>query len=276
VRRGKHRVTKEKVAIKIMSKKRMSEEDVAAMQNEIEIMRQVNHPNIVNMTAVYEDKSYYCLVMELMQGGELFDHIITKQNFSEAEAHKFMVPLFDAVMYCHDMGIVHRDLKPENLLFGTKDLVNATIKISDFGLARYISTDRLATTTCGTPGYVAPEILKKQSYDHRCDYWSMGVVMFIMLSGTPPFYHDNNFDLYEIIKTGKYDFGAPAWEDVSAEAKNLLKGLLRVDPDDRLTQEQIKSDPWIRGEFTKPLNKNLNVLESMKLWNTSRKMGKDF
>jgi len=139
----------------------MSEEDVAAMQNEIEIMRSVNHPNIVNMTAVYEDKSYYCLVMELMQGGELFDHIITKQNFSEAEAHKFMVPLFDAVMYCHDMGIIHRDLKPENLLFGTKDLDDATIKISDFGLARYISNDHLATTTCGTPGYVAPEILKK-------------------------------------------------------------------------------------------------------------------
>jgi len=211
VRKGKHRETKQRVAIKIMSKKRMNEEDVAAMQNEVEIMRKVDHPNIVNLEAVYEDKAHYCLVMELMQGGELFDHIITKQNFSEQEAHKFMVPLFDAMMYCHDMGIVHRDLKPENLLFGSKDLTNSSIKISDFGLARFISSESLATTTCGTPGYVAPEILKKQVYDHRCDYWSMAVVMFIMLSGTPPFYDENQFDLFEIIKTGKYDFAAPAW-----------------------------------------------------------------
>ena len=143
------------------------------------------------MSAVYEDEARYCLVMELMQGGELFDHIITKQNFSEQEAHKFMVPLFDAMMYCHDLGIVHRNLKPENLLFGTKDLTSATIKISNFGLARHISSEELATTTCGTPGYMAPEILNNEKYDYRCDYWSMGVVMFIMLSGTPPFYHDN-------------------------------------------------------------------------------------
>ena len=189
----------------------MSEEDVAAMQNEIEIMRQVNHPNIVSMSAVYEDKAHYCLVMELMRGGELFDHIITKQNFSEQEAHKFMVPLFDAMMYCHDMGIVHRDLKPENLLFGSKDLTNGTIKISDFGLARFISSEHLATTTCGSPGYVAPEILKKMSYDHRCDYWSMAVVMFLMLCGTLPFFNDNTFEMFEIIKTGKYDFEDPAW-----------------------------------------------------------------
>ena len=102
-----------------------------------------------------------------------------------------MVPLFDAMMYCHDLGIVHRNLKPENLLFGTKDLTSATIKISNFGLARHTSSEELATTTCGTPGYMAPEILNNEKYDYRCDYWSMGVVMFIMLSGTPPFYHDN-------------------------------------------------------------------------------------
>merc|ERR1719469_850989 len=275
VRKGKHRETKEKVAIKIMSKKKMNEEDVAALQNEIEIMRQVNHPNIVNMSAVYEDKAHHCLVMELMQGGELFDHIITKTNFSEQEAHKFMVPLFDAMMYCHDMGIVHRDLKPENLLFCSKDLSNATIKISDFGLARYISSADLATTTCGTPGYVAPEILKKTVYDHRCDYWSMAVVMFIMLSGTPPFFDDNQFELFEIIKTGKYSFDAPAWADVSEEAKNLIKGLLVVNPDHRMTKEQIKYDPWIRGDFAKS-SKKLNILESMRTWNVSRRCAKDF
>lgn len=154
----------------------MNEEDIAAMQNEIEILRTVDHPNIVNMTAVYEDHAHYCLVMELMQGGEvshkkqlqltlllfqLFDHIIQKSTFSEVEAHKVMVPLFDALIYCHDLGIVHRDLKPDNLLFNVKDLDKATIKISDFGLARYVTSEQLASTTCGTPGYVAPEILSR-------------------------------------------------------------------------------------------------------------------
>lgn len=215
----------------------MSAEDVAYMQNEVDIMKKVNHPNIVRMTAVYEDVQHYCMIMELMQGGELFDHIISKTTFSESEAHKVIVPLFDAVMYCHDLGIVHRDIKPENLLFDNKDLSKSTIKISDFGLARYITSEQLATTTCGTPGYVAPEILWKKGYDHRCDYWSMAVVMFIMLSGTPPFYHEDNFELFEIIKQGKYNFDCPAWKDVSDEAKDLITGLLRVKPDDRLSQE---------------------------------------
>lgn len=173
--------------------------------------------------------------MELMQGGELFDHIIEKETFSEELAQKIMAPLFDAVIYCHDLGIVHRDIKPENLLFDSKDLSKATVKISDFGLARYISNETLATTTCGTPGYVAPEILHKTAYDSRCDFWSLAVVMFILLSGTPPFYHEDNFELFEIIKKGDYDFGAPAWNEVSSEAKDLIKKLLVIDPNQRIS-----------------------------------------
>ena len=113
-----------------------------------------------------------------------------------------MAPIFDAVIYCHELGIVHRDIKPENLLLTKKDVDQAIVKISDFGLARYIdpTQNSLATTTCGTPGYVAPEVLIKKPYDHRCDYWSLAVVMFIMLSGTPPFYHEDNFELFELIK----------------------------------------------------------------------------
>lgn len=164
--------------------------------------------------------------MELMQGGELFDHIIEKETFAEEHAQAIMVPLFDAVMYCHDLGIIHRDLKPENLLFDKKDLTKATLKVSDFGLARFVSSNDLATTTCGTPGYVAPEILRKTAYDHRCDYWSLGIVLFILLSGTPPFYHEDNFELFEIIKKGTYAFDAPAWKDVSDEGKSMISGLL--------------------------------------------------
>ena len=150
-----------------------------------------------------------------------------------------MTPLFDAVFYCHSLGIIHRDLKPENLLLDNRDLEKATIKISDFGLARFVTEETLATTTCGTPGYVAPEVLSLQPYDNRCDYWSLAVVMFIILSGSPPFYHADNFELFEIIKRGKFTFAAPAWAEVSEEAKDLIRRLLVRNPEQRLSMEEI-------------------------------------
>ena len=188
-------------------------------------------------------------------------------------AQKIMAPVFDAVIYCHERDIIHRDIKPENLLLSGKNLDDSIIKISDFGLARYINagTEQLSTTTCGTPGYVAPEILNKKPYDQRCDYWSLAVVLFIMLSGTPPFYHEDNFELFEIIKQGKFDFDAPAWKMISAEAKDLITRLLITDPDQRITAEEIRTHPWISGEH-KAEKKNLNTLEAMKGWNTKRKL----
>lgn len=113
-----------------------------------------------------------------------------------------MVPVFEAVIYCHAQGIVHRDIKPENLLLSEKDISQAIVKVTDFGLARSVSIDDLATTTAGTPGYVAPEIVEKKPYDHRCDYWSLAVTLFVLLSGTPPFFHEDNFELFEMIKDG--------------------------------------------------------------------------
>jgi len=160
-----------------------------------------------------------------------------------------MVPLFDAVIYCHGLGIVHRDLKPENLLLDSKNLENSTIKISDFGLARFLSKSQLATTTAGTPGYVAPEIIACDPYDSRCDYWSLGVVLFLMLSGTPPFYHPDHMELFELIKRGNFTFDAVTWNQVSDEAKDFIKGLLVVDPDQRFTSVEILAHPWFLGEF---------------------------
>jgi calcium/calmodulin-dependent protein kinase I len=183
----------------------MSKEDQEAVKQEIAILETLSHPNIVTMKENFEDDGHYCLVMELMEGGELFDMIIEKNHFNETEANKVMVPLFDAVIEAHKLGIVHRDLKPENLLLSDKDLNKATVKISDFGLARYVCPDNnvLASTTCGTPGYVAPEILEdEKKYDTRVDFWSLGVVMYIMLSGQPPFFHEDNFELFEMIKDG--------------------------------------------------------------------------
>lgn len=148
------------------------------------------------------------------------------------------------------MGIIHRDIKPENLLFSSKDLSQGVIKVSDFGLARFISEEKMATTTCGTPGYVAPEIVAQQPYKEACDFWSLGVVLFILLSGTPPFYDEDNFALFEKIKRCEYSFGAPSWATISPEAKDFISKLLVADQNARLNGDQIMNHPWILGQVT--------------------------
>jgi len=174
-----------------------------------------------------------------MNGGELFDQILQKERFTEAEARDIVAPIFDALIYCHNLGIIHRDIKPENLLFNTTDLTQAIVKVSDFGLARFIDEEKLelATTTCGTPGYVAPEILNQRPYNASVDYWSVGVVLFILLSGSPPFYDEDNFALFEKIKRCDYNFNAPSWASISAEAKDFISKLLVADPNVRLSPE---------------------------------------
>lgn len=253
------------MAIKILSKRKMNEEDIAGMQNEISILTQIDHPNVVKLVDTYEDKSHYCLIMELMQGGELFEVIMQREKLEEADVHNLMVPIFDAVIHCHSQGIVHRDIKPENLLLSDKNLEDALVKIADFGLARSVSIDDLATTTAGTPGYVAPEVILKQPYDQRCDYWSLAVTLFVMLSGTPPFFHEDNYELFELIKSGNYGFDAPAWKNVSNEAKDFIAGLIKVNPEERMTVELIQAHPWYTGEYkTKGALSQLKNLRNLK------------
>mgnify|MGYP006114861495 FL=1 len=211
VKKAKNRATGERFAVKVLSKKKMSEEDKLAMQTEIDILKQVDHPNVVKLIDVFEDERHWCLVMELMQGGELFDQILEKEFFSEDEARQACKAIIEAIDYCHKQGIVHRDIKPENLLLQSKDLGITSLKIADFGLARLLQENSMASTTCGTPGYVAPEVLMQQPYGKECDYWSIGVVTFILLSGTPPFYEEDNFALFEQIKACKYDFEVETW-----------------------------------------------------------------
>lgn len=129
----------------------------------------------------------------------------------------------------------------------------------------------MASTTCGTPGYVAPEVLFKKPYDHRCDIWALGVVLFIMLSGTPPFYHPDNFELFELIKTGEYTFDAPAWAQVSQEGKDLICRLLTVDPNQRITAEELRAHKWITGDF-KITENQVNVLQKLRDWNSKRRL----
>ena len=160
VKKAKNRASGLRFAVKVLSKKKMNDEDKASTKTEIDILKQMDHPNVVKLVDVFEDERHWCLVMELMEGGELFDQILEKEYFSEAEARDATKSIVDAIMYCHSLGVVHRDIKPENLLLQSKEGGIASLKIADFGLARLLPQESsTASTTCGTPGYVAPEVL---------------------------------------------------------------------------------------------------------------------
>lgn len=181
--------------------------------------------------------------MELMNGGELFDRIVEKEAYSEKEAASTIKPIVDAIRYCHENGIIHRDLKPENLLYESEESTSI-IKITDFGLARFVQ-EELATTACGTPGYIAPEIVEGKGYGKEVDYWSIGIILYIMLCGFPPFYDDNNQKLFEAITSCKYEFPSPYFDKVSDAAKDLISKILVRDPKERLNADQILSHQWI-------------------------------
>lgn len=269
VRKGIKKSTNTEVAIKIIDKSTLEKDDQLALQTEVEILSQIDHPNIVKLFEVYDEKSKFYMIMEVMEGGELFDRIVEKDHYSEKEAADTMRPIVDAIRYCHTMGIAHRDLKPENLLYASKD-PNSIIKITDFGLARIYSNE-LMTTACGTPGYVAPEVLEGKGYDVSVDYWSIGVILYVMLCGFPPFYEETNEKLFEKIKTGSFEFPSPQWDEISEYAKDLISKLLTVDPKTRLNADQILAHPWIVGDVTP--RKNLpTVSQRIKELNARRRL----
>lgn len=231
-------------AVKIIDKTKLDKEDEDALKVEVDILQTVQHPNIVVLRQVYDTPKVFYMVMELMTGGELFDRIVEKEKYTEAEASAVVFKLAGAIKYCHDMGIVHRDLKPENLLYASKS-PDSDIKIADFGLAKLLKESDMMATACGTPGYVAPEILQGGPYTDKVDIWSLGVITYILLCGFPPFYDENNAVLFSQIKAGAFDFPSPYWDGVSATAKDFILKLLVVDPTRRLTAQQMLEHPWV-------------------------------
>lgn len=224
----------------------MGESELENLYNELNIMSIVDHPNIVRVYEYFECHGVVFIVMELMMGGELFDRIVQYEHYTERQASDSFKPIVDAVRYCHTLGIVHRDLKPENLLYCNYE-DNALIKVSDFGLARYIITKDMLFTACGTPNYVAPEIIGGTGYDSKVDCWSLGVILYVMLCGFPPFYDEDNQKLFDLIKNAEYDFPSPYWDSISENAKDLIRKLLLVDKEKRLTVDQILKHPWLTG-----------------------------
>ncbi|CAD8087970.1 unnamed protein product [Paramecium sonneborni] len=272
VKRAKKKSNGEMYAVKIINKDNLSNEDLQALQTEVEILTQIDHPNVVKLYEIYEDDTNFYMVLELMTGGELFERIVEKDHYSEKEAAATLRPIIDALSYCHKMGIAHRDLKPENLLYSSKD-PGALLKVSDFGLARFIANDEVMMTQCGTPGYVAPEILSGHGYSEAIDFWSVGVILYIMLCGFPPFYDEDNDKLFKIIKTGQFSFPSPYWDSISNEAKDLIKGLLTVDPTKRYGTEKILKHPWLVNNTAKSIPNIQNKMKEFYGSATMKKMG---
>lgn len=239
------KATGDKYAVKCIKKTMVEGEDIKLLRREIKIMKRVNHPNILKLYEVFEDEDEFFLVMELVNGKELFEKIVEKGQYSEKDAAHIVKQIVSAVMYLHEQGIAHRDLKPENLL-SAGDEETETIKIADFGFSKNFGEEKLMTS-CGSPGYVAPEVLTCESYDKAVDMWSVGVIIYILLCGYPPFYADNAPMLFKKIMDVKYDFDDPSWDDVSEDAKNLIRHLLVKEPGDRYTAQQCLEDPWVSG-----------------------------
>mmetsp|Transcript_41034 Transcript_41034/g.102035 ORF Transcript_41034/g.102035 Transcript_41034/m.102035 type:complete len:352 (-) Transcript_41034:666-1721(-) len=246
VRLGIHRQTGEKVAVKIIEKPSGSK--IAMLKAEVDILTKCDHPNVVNMYAVYETETHLFLCLELLTGGELFDRIISKGHYSEEDGRKLTITLVEAITYLHSLGIAHRDLKPENLLL-KDDKEDALIKVTDFGLSKIFADDLagevVMKTACGTPGYVAPEVLTKDTYSEQVDLWSIGVIVYILLCGFPPFYGDNDAQMFKKIKSGTYKFLTPYWDPISQEAKDFVAKLLVVDPKKRMTAADALKHPWL-------------------------------
>ncbi|XP_045124343.1 calcium/calmodulin-dependent protein kinase type 1 isoform X2 [Portunus trituberculatus] len=249
------------VAIKIIDKKALKgKED--SLENEIKVLRRLTHPNIVQLLETFEDKHKVYLVMELVTGGELFDRIVEKGSYTEKDAADLIRQVLEAVDYMHEQGVVHRDLKPENLLYFSQD-EDSKIMISDFGLSKMEDSGIMATA-CGTPGYVAPEVLAQKPYGKAVDVWSIGVIAYILLCGYPPFYDENDANLFAQILKGEFEFDSPYWDEISDSAKDFIRQLMCVDVERRFTCKQSLNHPWISGNAASDRNIHSSVSEQLK------------
>lgn len=247
VKLGIHKVTKDQVAIKIIEKKNV-EQDLHRLATEMQVLKSVNHPNIIQLKEIFETDTMLYIVTEVVTGGELFDRIVEKGSYSERDAALLIKKLVLSLEYLHGKNIVHRDLKPENLLLKSPD-DDTEIKLADFGLSKVLGTEVMMQTACGTPGYVAPEILQTSDtgYGKEVDMWSVGVIAYILLCGFPPFYNENVAQLFESIINADFDYPSDYWDHISDDAIDFIDNLLIADPSKRMTAGDALEHSWLQG-----------------------------
>ncbi|XP_008433075.1 calcium/calmodulin-dependent protein kinase type II delta 1 chain isoform X3 [Poecilia reticulata] len=260
-------------AAKIINTKKLSARDHQKLEREARICRLLKHANIVRLHDSISEEGFHYLVFDLVTGGELFEDIVAREYYSEADASHCIQQILEAVLHCHQMGVVHRDLKPENLLLASK-LKGAAVKLADFGLAIEVQGDQQAWFGfAGTPGYLSPEVLRKDPYGKPVDMWACGVILYILLVGYPPFWDEDQHRLYQQIKAGAYDFPSPEWDTVTAEAKDLINKMLTINPAKRVTAADALKHPWIcqRSTVASMVHRQETV-ECLKKFNARRKL----
>nr|XP_055054747.1 calcium/calmodulin-dependent protein kinase (CaM kinase) II beta 1 isoform X28 [Misgurnus anguillicaudatus] len=273
VRRCVKLSTGQEYAAKIINTKKLSARDHQKLEREARICRLLKHPNIVRLHDSISEEGFHYLLFDLVTGGELFEDIVAREYYSEADASHCIQQILEAVLHCHQMGVVHRDLKPENLLLASK-CKNAAVKLADFGLAIEVQGDQQAWFGfAGTPGYLSPEVLRKEAYGKPVDIWACGVILYILLVGYPPFWDEDQHKLYQQIKAGAYDFPSPEWDTVTPEAKNLINQMLTINPTKRITAQEALKHPWVcqRSTVASMMHRQETV-ECLKKFNARRKL----
>ena len=260
VYRVRNEITDAIHAMKIIKKAEIEKDDEKEIMNEINILRKIDHPNILKIFEFYSNKEQYAMILEICSGGELYKEIIQKAPFNEGYASYVMYQIFSAINYCHKMHIIHRDLNPENILISDRnELGYPRIKICDFGTSKIIEKGSKEKKIVGSLFYIAPEVLMKK-YNEKCDIWSCGVIMYILLSQKLPFNseNDNEEELLNKILLGKYDLESPPFDKISKNAKDLINKLLTSDPQKRISAEEALNHPWFKENKSKELFNQIN------------------
>ncbi|XP_042652197.1 calcium/calmodulin-dependent protein kinase type II subunit delta isoform X4 [Tyto alba] len=273
VRRCMKITTGQEYAAKIINTKKLSARDHQKLEREARICRLLKHPNIVRLHDSISEEGFHYLVFDLVTGGELFEDIVAREYYSEADASHCIQQILESVNHCHLNGIVHRDLKPENLLLASKSK-GAAVKLADFGLAIEVQGEQQAWFGfAGTPGYLSPEVLRKDPYGKPVDMWACGVILYILLVGYPPFWDEDQHRLYQQIKAGAYDFPSPEWDTVTPEAKDLINKMLTINPGKRITASEALKHPWIcqRSTVASMMHRQETV-DCLKKFNARRKL----
>ncbi|XP_062917958.1 serine/threonine-protein kinase 33 isoform X2 [Mobula hypostoma] len=268
-----HNRSGKKWAIKKVNREKAGSSAVKLLEREVSILKQVNHEHIIHLEEVFETPKRMYLVTEVCEGGELSAILHKKKRLNENETRHVIRSLASAIAYLHKNDIVHRDLKLENIL--VKNIENSSeldmklnIKVTDFGLSVQkggVGSDKMLQATCGTPMYMAPEVLSAHQYTQQCDTWSIGVIMYTLLSGVPPFVASSEEKLAELINRGELRFDSSVLQEISDGAKDVLSRLLKVDPAHRITANELLDNPWVTGDTT-AAQRPPNVLEMMKQW----------